>query len=297
MKLSGSCWKFFSRESASLKTKISKTYNIQNYKKSPPARTRRSVGSQQFETRRAWLGRSGSWAVRGQLAAAGPLNRRRPAGPLVGHSAGSRFACLGRRSRRLQSTTGGRTSRRLQSTTGGRTSRRLQSTTGGRTSRRLQSTTGTWTSRRLRRILRQGGLCAATAAHPGSPWRQLPFCRLIHQSACSDRAVAPRTAENAPGGKTPKQTLTGELISIYISYKLKNSRTRGVSEWISICFELSSGNSNQNAENPGPRNVSECLDLFDSSFRSKFETDRDIPRHSGALDFRRFDSSFQGFFV
>ena len=32
---------------------------------------------------------------------------------------------------------------------------------------------------------------------------------------------------------------------------------------------------------------------FDSSFRSKFETDRDIPRHSGALDFRRFDSSFR----
>ena len=98
------------------------------------------------------------------------------------------------------------------------------------------------------------------AAHPGSPWCQLPFCRLIHQNACSDRAVAPRTAENAPGGKTPKQTLTGELISIY--QKWKNSRTRGVSEWISICFELSSGNSNQKAENPGPRNVSECLDLF-----------------------------------
>ena len=49
------------------------------------------------------------------------------------------LACLGRRSRRLQSTTGG-----------GRTSRRLQSTAGGRT------------SRRLRQILRQGGLCAAT---------------------------------------------------------------------------------------------------------------------------------------
>ena len=64
---------------------------------------------------------------------------------------------------------------------------------------------------------------------------------------------------------------------IYIPIKWKNSRTRGVSEWISICFELSSGNSNQNA----------------SSFRSKFETDRDIPRHSGALDFRRFDSNRQ----
>ena len=77
VKLSGSYWtlfSIFSRESAILKTKISKTYNIQNYKKSPPARTRRSVGSQQFETRRAWLGRSGRTAGRrGQLAAAGPL--------------------------------------------------------------------------------------------------------------------------------------------------------------------------------------------------------------------------------
>ena len=51
-------------------------------------------------------------------------------------------------------------------------------------------------------------------------------------------------------------------LGISISYKIENWRTRGVSQWISICFELSSGNSNQNAENPGPRNVSECLDLF-----------------------------------
>ena len=123
-----------------------------------------------------------------------------------------------------------------------------------------------------------------------------------------------------PWRKTPKQTLTGELVSI--SYK--NSRTRGVSVWISIRFEPWSRNSNQTEtfrdgflllfllylliylkarrKNGGkpetfrdiPRR-SEVLDFrrFDSGFRSKFETDRDIPRHSGALDFRRFDSSFR----
>ena len=86
VKLSGSYWKlFFSRESAILKTKISKTYNIQNYKKSPPARTRRSVGSQQFETRRAWLGRSGRTAGRTRPAGSGrAAGRRRPSTSRLG---------------------------------------------------------------------------------------------------------------------------------------------------------------------------------------------------------------------
>ena len=49
-----------------MKTKISKTYNIRNYKKAPPARTRRSVGSEQFETPRvAWEERQDRWADEG----------------------------------------------------------------------------------------------------------------------------------------------------------------------------------------------------------------------------------------
>ena len=161
---------------------------------------------------------------------------------------------------------------------------------GGRTSRRLQSTTGGRTSRRPRQILRQWAVCShegyGPAAHPGSPWRQLPFCRLIHQNACSDRAVAPRTAENAPGGKTPKQTLTGELISI--SYKMEKFEDPG-SEWISICFELSSGNSNQNAENPGPRNVSIC-------FEYRAETQVKTPKIQDPGTSRNV-SGFRPFFV
>ena len=153
------------------------------------------------------------------------------------------LACLGRRSRRLQSTTGGR----------------ADQPPPPKHHRRADQPPAPANPAPRWAVCSHEGY--GPAAHPGSPWRQLPFCRLIHQNACSDRAVAPRTAENAPGRKTPKQTLTGELIYLY-PIKWKNWRTRGVSQWISICFELSSGNSNQNAENPGPRNVSECLDLF-----------------------------------
>ena len=92
MKLSGSDWKFFTffpEKVQFWRRKWAKRHIHIKLQNSPPARTRRSVGSQQFGTRRAWLGRSGRTAGRTRpatkLAGSGrAAGRRRPSASLLG---------------------------------------------------------------------------------------------------------------------------------------------------------------------------------------------------------------------
>ena len=76
----------------------------------------------------------------------------------------------------------------------------------------------------------------------------------------------------------------------------------GVSEWTSIRVELSSGNSSQNAENPGPRNVLECLDLFrilsaNSSQNAKQIKQKNVSECLDPRDKPRHSETFFGVFL
>ena len=92
----------------------------------------------------------------------------------------------------------------------------------------------------------------------------------------------------------PKQTLTGELISVY-PIKWKNSRTRGVSEWLNLLRTVERKLESKRRKSRAP----ECLGMSRSvsNFERKLESQRLKSRTPERLGMSRVSDRFFVFWV